>query len=129
LSDPRFSIIPADAVPYDETWKLELLATRPDRIEELPDDYSADDGSVLVALMEASGGRCWYCGCQMTFGGAGVGNSITREHLLPRARGGSNRAENIVAACRACNVSKQAKTVEEFRVYRGGVVFYSEADR
>jgi 5-methylcytosine-specific restriction endonuclease McrA len=128
MSDPRFSIIPADADQYDESWKLELLATRPDTIDELPSD-EIDDGSALAALMEASGGRCWYCGCKMTFGGAGIGASITREHMLPRARGGSNKPSNIVAACRACNVSKQAKTVEEFRTFRGVVEFYGEAAR
>lgn len=128
MADPRFSIIPADADRYDESWKLALLATRPDSIEVV-EDGDADDGSALAALMEVSGGRCWYCGCHLTYGGAGVGTSITREHLLPRARGGSNKASNIVAACRACNVSKQAKTVEEFRVYRGGVVFFGEVAR
>lgn len=127
MAEPRFSIIPADAEPYDESWKLELLATRPDSIEDLPNDGSHDDGSAIVALMAASEGRCWYCGCHMTFGNEGT--AITREHLLPRARGGNNKPDNIVGACRSCNVSKQAKTVEEFRVYRGGIAFYGELSR
>lgn len=129
MAEPRFSIIPVDAAPYDEIWKLELLATRPDFIDELPDDGSTDDGSALVALMEACDGRCWYCGCAMTYGRADVGNSITREHKLPRARGGTNKADNIVGACRSCNVSKQAKTIEEYRAYCGGMTFFGEAVR
>lgn len=110
---------------YDESWKFELLAARPDTEPSQPDD-EIGDGSALIALMEASGGRCWYCGCEMTFGGAGIGTSITREHLLPRARGGNNKASNIVGACRSCNVSKHAKTVDEFRSFRGVAVFYGE---
>ena len=108
----------------DESWKLQVLADRPDLELQAPDDEPGD-GSELVALMEASGGRCWYCGCQLKHG---VGpTSITREHLLPRARGGSNRRENIVAACRSCNVSKQAKTVEEYRASLGGfTIFFGE---
>ncbi|RYE38414.1 MAG: HNH endonuclease [Hyphomicrobiales bacterium] len=126
MAEPRFSIIPADAEAYDESWKLELLASRPDHFDGVcaDDDGSTDDGSGLVQLMQACGGRCWFCGCQMNYGNEG--SSITREHLLPRARGGGNKADNIVGACRSCNVSKQAKTVEEFRAYRGVVAFYGE---
>jgi 5-methylcytosine-specific restriction endonuclease McrA len=129
VADQRFSIIPADAVDNDERWKLDLLASKPDMAPRQVDDCSIGDGSALAALMETSGGHCWYCGVLLTYGGAGVGSSITRDHLVPRARGGSNRPDNIVAACRSCNVSKQAKSVEDFRAYRGGVVFHGERAR
>lgn len=120
--------------PNDESWKLELLAARPDMEPMLPED-DCGDGSALLALMERSGGRCWYCGCRLTFGGASAGTSITREHLLPRSRGGSGRAANIVGACRACNTSKQAKTVEEYReslsqrLGGSAVMFFGEQDQ
>lgn len=113
----------------DPDWKHAILYARPDMEPAAPDDQSGD-GAELVALMERFGGRCWYCGCRLTHG-AIVGSSITREHLLPKARGGGNEASNIVAACRSCNVRKQAKTVEEYRASLSrligtDVVFYGE---
>lgn len=114
-----------------DDWKRALLDDRPE-MGPPPTDDEPGDGAALKALMEASGGRCWYCGCQMTFGV--VGTSITREHLLPTVRGGSNKRDNIVGACRSCNVRKQGRTVEEYRSSLAAltgqpVVFYGEQSR
>jgi hypothetical protein len=46
-------------------------------------------------------------------------NSVTRDHVLPRSRGGRG-ARNIVAACYRCNNVKGDMTAEEFvAAYRG----------
>jgi len=37
------------------------------------------------------------------------------DHLHPRAKGGGNEITNLVAICRACNRSKGAKLLEEWR--------------
>lgn len=37
------------------------------------------------------------------------------DHRVPVARGGSDERENLVLACQKCNVTKGARTVEEFR--------------
>jgi hypothetical protein len=57
-------------------------------------------------LLERDGRHCTYCG------NADV--PLTRDHVIPRARGGSNRPSNLVLACKDCNTRKDATPVEEF---------------
>lgn len=59
-----------------------------------------------AALKELYGQRCYYCGKQ--------GLTLTRDHVQPLARGGSDDIDNIVPACRSCNSSKARLTVDEF---------------
>ncbi|MFN3254646.1 MAG: HNH endonuclease [Ilumatobacter sp.] len=47
--------------------------------------------------------RCQYCGDRA--------DSI--DHVFPRSRGGPNTWENVVAACRPCNLGKRDRTPEE----------------
>jgi 5-methylcytosine-specific restriction endonuclease McrA len=63
--------------------------------------------------------RCFYCDRVLSR------TKKTRDHLQPKSRNGSNRPNNIVHACRDCNVLKGCLTLEEFRVvvaYRFGLV-------
>lgn len=39
------------------------------------------------------------------------------DHMHPKVRGGSNADENLIGACRTCNVRKNDRTVEEYRAY------------
>ena len=48
--------------------------------------------------------RCQYCGRK---GGA---FDLTLDHIVPRSRGGRTAAENLCAACLACNQRKGGKT-------------------
>lgn len=48
---------------------------------------------------------CQYCGRQ--------GGDLTVDHVLPKSRGGRSTWENLVAACRACNLKKGDRTPEE----------------
>jgi hypothetical protein len=50
---------------------------------------------------------CAYCGDQFDR------RNLTRDHVLPRARGGQDVWTNVVAACRACNTRKACRTPEE----------------
>ena len=50
--------------------------------------------------------RCVYCGVSNT--------RLQVEHIIPRARGGSNRASNLTLACAPCNVRKGNQTAEQF---------------
>ena len=51
--------------------------------------------------------RCLYCGRQFPRA------ELTRDHVLPTSRGGRDRWENVVAACRRCNWQKDDRTPEE----------------
>ncbi|HMV46924.1 MAG TPA: HNH endonuclease [Blastocatellia bacterium] len=54
--------------------------------------------------------RCQYCGKR------GTAFELTLDHILPRSRGGRTVAENLVAACQACNNRKGDRTPEEARM-------------
>ena len=47
--------------------------------------------------------RCQYCGAHA--------DSI--DHVFPRSRGGTHTWDNVVAACRACNIRKRDRLLEE----------------
>jgi 5-methylcytosine-specific restriction endonuclease McrA len=49
---------------------------------------------------------CAYCGVKSV--------PLQVEHLVPKARGGSNRVSNLVMACEPCNTRKKAQTAAEF---------------
>ena len=51
--------------------------------------------------------RCLYCGHQFARA------DLTRDHVLPASRGGKDRWENVVAACKRCNWQKDNRTPEE----------------
>jgi 5-methylcytosine-specific restriction endonuclease McrA len=48
---------------------------------------------------------CQYCGRQ--------GSDLTVDHVVPKSRGGQRTWENLVAACRSCNLKKGDRTPEE----------------
>lgn len=50
---------------------------------------------------------CQYCGATP---GKGL---LTLDHILPRSRGGLTTWENVVTACRTCNMRKGSRTPEE----------------
>ncbi len=50
---------------------------------------------------------CMYCGRQFH------GLKLTRDHLVPLSRGGTDCWNNVVAACRGCNHAKGSRTPEE----------------
>ena len=50
---------------------------------------------------------CQYCGATPPRA------TLTLDHVLPRSRGGQTTWDNIVTACRSCNVRKGDRTPEE----------------
>ena len=54
-------------------------------------------------------GHCAYCGKKVTL------EKITRDHIVPKSKGGGNTVENILPSCKKCNGTKGDTSLEEFR--------------
>ncbi|MEP7003320.1 MAG: HNH endonuclease signature motif containing protein [Chloroflexota bacterium] len=57
-------------------------------------------------LVAVHGGRCAYCRCDVP---------LEPDHRVALSRGGSNRIDNILPACRRCNARKHRMSEAEFR--------------
>lgn len=62
-----------------------------------------------IAIHAKFGGRCAYCGVEITLTGMQI------DHIQPRSLGGSNQHDNLNPACRACNNFKNVWSLEAFR--------------
>ena len=62
--------------------------------------------NVREYLLEKWGRECAYCGKKNV--------PLQVEHIVPKARGGSDRVSNLTLACECCNQKKGSKPVEEF---------------
>ena len=60
-----------------------------------------------ASLFRRDGYLCLYCGQKMS------SSRLTRDHVVPRSRGGKDRWENCVSCCRGCNNHKGCRTPEE----------------
>lgn len=56
-------------------------------------------------LFRRDGFRCQYCGRSDA--------TLTIDHVIPRSRGGTNRWDNLITACKSCNTLKGNRTPEE----------------
>ena len=65
--------------------------------------YGAELREYLLTKWEHA---CAYCGATEV--------PLNLDHIVPRARGGSNRVSNLACACIPCNEEKGARPVEEF---------------
>src|SRR5215831_9922615 len=57
-------------------------------------------------LLEKFGRKCAYCNA--------TNARLQVEHIVPKARDGSNRVSNLTMACKPCNDAKGTRTAEEF---------------
>jgi hypothetical protein len=78
---------------YQKKRKLHLV--------EIPGSHTR---KAWESLLDAYKGKCAYCGKQMTKE-AGP-DQITRDHVDPISKGGTDDITNILPACRSCNSSK-----------------------
>ena len=71
-----------------------------------------------LKVFKKTNSHCSYCG---DF----IGTSFDADHVVPLKRGGPTTVENMVPACRLCNLRKRARSLEEFRRFMacGGVSF------
>ena len=77
-----------------------------------PRDYAAlaigAKRAMRAATLRDCGRRCVYCAVALSF------DTITLDHVYPRAHGGPNVAGNVVAACGPCNRLKADLLPGEF---------------
>lgn len=59
-----------------------------------------------LALCSRHNNRCAYCGCS---------EPLTKDHVIPIARGGRHSIGNLLPACRRCNASKRNSLLVEWR--------------
>lgn len=62
-------------------------------------------------LFLRDGHRCGYCGRHRRE--LGDRERLTRDHLVPRSKGGADRWDNVVTACSSCNHAKDCRLVAE----------------
>ncbi len=60
------------------------------------------------ALFARDGHLCIYCG------GSFSPRDLTRDHVIPKSRGGKDDWTNVVTSCRSCNQRKGARTPAEW---------------
>lgn len=69
-------------------------------------------------VFHATGGRCFHCGKQLTEANRSSGRGVWEpDHLRPHSQGGTNHADNLVAACKNCN---RARSDQSLRDFNGG---------
>ena len=71
-------------------------------------NLDAVPGSVRFEVLKRSGGRCELCGASSR------DNQIDVDHIVPRAKGGSNDISNLQALCRTCNAQKRDRDDTDF---------------
>ncbi|MDB4951067.1 MAG: endonuclease [Gemmatimonadetes bacterium] len=82
------------------------------RYTRLPASFYGRAALTNENLFLRDGDRCLYClRTRKELYEAGL--RLTREHVLPRSRGGPDHWENVVAACQACNCRKGSHTPDE----------------
>ncbi len=70
--------------------------------------------SIRADVWDRSEGVCTYCGKALH-----PMRDFDVDHVIPVSRGGDNSPTNLVASCRRCNLSKQARDSQEFRARLG----------
>jgi len=72
-------------------------------------------------LLAKWGHQCAYC--------SATGLPLEIDHVIPQSHGGSNRVANLVMTCRACNLAKGDKPLEDFLADRPEVLARVQAQR
>lgn len=84
---------------YRESQQVERKPTRTDRLRANGGKHTDLEWYQLCATY---GWKCARCG---------VKTKLTRDHILPVSKGGSDNIANIQPLCRSCNSSKATKQI------------------
>jgi 5-methylcytosine-specific restriction endonuclease McrA len=107
--------------------KAVILETLPDRVARSPRLVFPLPASVVLRkhrrirsrvasltnehLFLRDGHRCAYCGRHRRE--LGARERLTRDHLLPRSKGGADEWLNVVTACSSCNHRKDDRLLKD----------------
>jgi 5-methylcytosine-specific restriction endonuclease McrA len=97
------------------------------KIDDLPAKWQPNSGMKcsderLNDIFDRTDGRCHLCGKRLAFcnfAKFGLRGAWEVEHSVPRARGGTNRLNNLYAACITCNRSKGTRRTRSVRAEWG----------
>lgn len=101
---------------YQRPQKPNAVHDLPEGLREyvgMEDDDDPTD-SLRKRLCDAQDSQCFYCATEITHYSK-RGTSCEIDHKVPKAKGGSDDESNLVAACRACNRGKCARSEDDWR--------------
>lgn len=89
-----------------------------------PEARRARTARALRRLIADSGGACHLCGLQVVPGSKNRALVPSIDHLVPRARGGSNAYANLALAHQGCNAAKRDRLAvdDAFRARRAAAI-------
>lgn len=72
----------------------------------LPSTFTVEQWHACLEYFHCT---CAYCGVQQDFW-----HGLEQEHIIPVSRGGGYTADNIVPACKSCNLSKSDNGIHDW---------------
>lgn len=87
----------------------QLCSRRRARLVKASGHHSLDQ---WMARVEFFGWRCVYC-CELL-----TSETLSKDHMIPLSRGGSDWASNLAPACGSCNSRKYNRTFLEYTTNR-----------
>lgn len=81
---------------------------------------------IILLYRRAYPNHCFYCGTEMMHGHKQPLPTKNIDHVVPRSKGGSNKAVNRVPCCHPCNTKKNNLPLDEFKKKHGGIPFFYE---
>lgn len=74
----------------------------------------------IAFLFDQQQGKCHYCQRDMVLEAKHVARKdfATKDHVIPRCRGGKTTNENCVAACAGCNIMKGSMSYSNYMTMR-----------
>jgi hypothetical protein len=87
----------------DTLWAIPTIVVVPGYFGHYKQGKKQPRAINLRQLYHIYGGECQYCLKKIPY------TTATRDHLIPRSRGGGNSDDNIVLSCKKCNTKKSNK--------------------